>query len=76
MTQKYSVQLEIHFPSLAKKMKRIISPLDGFYLDPSKLLKPGDFLIFKMGGKSSRTYAYSPYYKQLGKGERNLGNSQ
>jgi Flp pilus assembly CpaE family ATPase len=30
-------------------MKRIISPLDGFYLAPSKLLEPGDFLIFEMG---------------------------
>jgi hypothetical protein len=49
MTQKFSVQLEIHSPSLAEKMKRIISPLDGFYLDPSKLLEPGDFLIFEMG---------------------------
>jgi hypothetical protein len=25
------------------------SPLDGFYLDPSKLLEPGGFLILKMG---------------------------
>jgi len=30
-------------------MKRIISPLDGFYLNPSKLLEPGDLLIFEMG---------------------------
>jgi hypothetical protein len=49
MTQKISVQLKIHSPSLAEEMKRIISPLDGFYLNPSKLLEPGDLLIFEMG---------------------------
>jgi hypothetical protein len=49
MTQKFSVQLEIHSLSLAEKMKRIISPLDEFYLDPSKLVEPGDFLAFEMG---------------------------
>jgi pilus assembly protein CpaE len=49
MTRRVSVQLKIHTPSLAEEMKRIISPLDGFYLNPSKLLEHGDLLIFEMG---------------------------
>ena len=49
MTQKISVQLKIHSPRLAEEMERIISPLDGFYLNPSKLLEPGDLLFFEMG---------------------------
>jgi pilus assembly protein CpaE len=49
MTREISVQLKIHSPSLAEEMKRIISPLDGFYLNPSKLLEHGDLLIFEMG---------------------------
>jgi pilus assembly protein CpaE len=49
MTREISVQLKIHSPSLAEEMKRIISPLDGFYLNPSKLLEPGDLLILEMG---------------------------
>jgi pilus assembly protein CpaE len=49
MTQKISVQLKIHSPRLAEEMERIISPLDGFYLNPSKPLEPGDLLIFEMG---------------------------
>ena len=49
MTRKISVQLKIHSPGLAEEMKKIISPLDGFYLNPSKLLEPGDLLIFEMG---------------------------
>jgi pilus assembly protein CpaE len=49
MARKISVQLKIRSPGLAEEMKKIISPLDGFYLNPSKLLESGDLLIFEMG---------------------------